>query len=86
MSEQGSFLGDAEPSACAACDNCREAVRQSKDVKLTRWLESRGLAFCRVYSKLLSRKFLTTLINAWGMVCSGRDYVPQEEKSAVGHG
>ena len=55
-----------------SCETCANAVRESEDAKMSRWLQSRGLGFCRAYSNRLRKKFLITLKNSAGMVCNGR--------------
>lgn len=55
-----------------SCETCIHVVRASEDAKVSRWLQERGLGFCRAYSKRLRKKFLITLVNAAGPVCGGR--------------
>lgn len=66
-----------------SCATCTNAVTKSEDDKTTRWLNERGLAFCRAYSKRLKRRFLIPLQNAAGMVCGGRDYEAVAQASLI---
>ena len=54
------------------CCACSHAVRESQDADITAWLEARGLAFCRAYTRALKRKLLIPLNNEGGLVCGGR--------------
>ena len=60
-----------------SCATCIHADTESRDVKLTRWMRSRGLAVCQHYSKREKRALLIPLINAAGMVCGGRWHSPR---------
>ena len=60
----------------ADCAKCAHAKRESKDAKLTRWMQTRGLAVCQAYAKRLKKPLLIPLINAAGAVCGGRWFAP----------
>ena len=65
------------------CATCNQAVRKSEIDKTSRWLESRGLAYCKAYGTRLGRRFLIPLQNAAGMVCGGRWYESAEQQGEL---